>query len=38
MLFNEIYMLLAYMKAEQEDLTQKQLQMLRQVVEEWNNG
>jgi hypothetical protein len=35
---NEIYMLLAYVKAEQEDLTQKQLQMLRQIVGEWNNG
>jgi hypothetical protein len=36
--FNEIYMLLAYVKAEQEDLTQIQLKLLRQIVEEWNNG
>ncbi len=35
---NEIYMLLAYTKAEQEDLTPKQLQLLRQIVERWNNG
>lgn len=35
---SEIYMLLAFLKAEQEGLTQKQLQMLRQIVEEWNNG
>ena len=35
---NEIYMLLAYVKAEQEDLTQEQLKLLRQIVEEWNNG
>lgn len=35
---NEIYMLLAYVKAEQEDLTEEQLKLLRQIVEEWNNG
>jgi len=35
---NEIYMLLAYVKAEQEDLTREQLELLRQVVEEWING
>jgi hypothetical protein len=35
---NEIYMLLAYTKAEQEDLTPKQIKLLRQIVETWNDG
>ncbi len=35
---NEIYLLLAYVKADQEDLTREQLSLLRQIVEEWNNG
>jgi hypothetical protein len=35
---NEIYMLLAYVKAQQEKLTQDQLRVLRQIVEEGNNG
>lgn len=31
-------MLLAYVKADQEDLTKTQLRMLRKIVEAWNNG
>ncbi|MGW8321678.1 MAG: hypothetical protein ACWGSD_09020 [Thermodesulfobacteriota bacterium] len=35
---NEIYMLLAYVKAEQEALTREQLELLRKIVKEWSNG
>lgn len=35
---NEICMLLAYTKAEQEDLTPRQIKLLRQIVETWNDG
>jgi len=35
---NEFYMLLVYVKAEQEDLTRDQLQILRQIVEDWKDG
>jgi len=35
---SEIYLLLAYTKAEQEDLTPRQLKLLRQIVERWKDG
>ena len=34
----EIWMLLAYAKAQKEDLTPQQLKVLRRIVETWNNG
>jgi mRNA-degrading endonuclease RelE of RelBE toxin-antitoxin system len=34
----EIRMLLAYAKAQKEDLTPQQLKGLRRIVETWNNG
>ena len=35
---NEIYLLLAYVKAKREDLTREQLELLRRIVEEWKDG
>ena len=34
----EIWMLMAYAKARKEDLTSQQLNLLRRIVETWNNG
>ena len=34
----EVWMLLAYAKAKKEDLSPKQLKLLRRIVETWNNG
>jgi len=34
----QIYMLYAYAKGEQEDLTPEQKRLLTQVVERWSNG
>jgi hypothetical protein len=34
----EIWMLLAFVKAKKEDLSPQQLKLLRRIVEAWNNG